>query len=132
MYKEGLDVVWVTSVGYGGEVLVMPRQANGQILGPCLGAKARFLSCNRTQSRAVTGLLTGHHTVRRHLHLRGPSDSPLCRCGAEDETSAHMLCKCEALASHRHVYLGSYLEPQDIKSISLGAILNFSKATGLP
>jgi len=30
------------------------------------------------------------------------------------------------------VYLGSYLEPQDIKSISLGAILNFSKATVLP
>ena len=26
----------------------------------CLGAKARFLSFNRTQSRAVTGLLTGH------------------------------------------------------------------------
>ena len=102
------------------------------ILGTCLGAKTRFLSCNRTQSRAVTGLLTGHNTVRRHLHLRGPSDSPLCGCGAEDETSAHMLCKCEALASHRHVYLGSILEPQDIKSISLGAILNFSKATGLP
>jgi len=85
------------------------------------------------QSRAVTGLFTGHNTLRRHLHLMGLSDSPLCRkCGAEDETSAHILCECEALASLRHVYLGSFfLEPEDIKSISLGAIWNFSKGTGL-
>ena len=129
MYKEGLDVVWVTSVGYGGEVLVTPRGANELILGPCLGAKARFLSCNRTQSRAVTGL-TGHNTLRRHLHPMGLSDSPLCRrCGAEDETSANILCEC----GFTHMYLGSFfLEPEDIKSISLGAIWNFSKATGLP
>ena len=62
------------------------------------------------------------------------SDSPLCRrCGAEEETSAHILCEREALASLRHVYLGSFfLEPEDIKSISLEAIWNFSKATGLP
>jgi hypothetical protein len=64
----------------------------------------------------------------------GLSDSPLCRrCGAEDETSAHVLCECEALASLRHVYLGSFfLEPEDIKSIRLGANWNFSKATELP
>jgi hypothetical protein len=64
----------------------------------------------------------------------GLSDSPLCRrCGAEDETSAHILCECEALALYRHVYLGSFfLEPEDIKSISLRAIWNFSKVTGLP
>ena len=63
----------------------------------------------------------------------GLSDSPLGRrCGAEDETSAHILCECEALSSLRHVYLGSFLEPEDINSISLGAIWNFSKVTGLP
>ena len=64
----------------------------------------------------------------------GLSDGPLCRrCGAEDETSAHILCECEAVASLRHVYLGSSsLEPEDIKSINLGAIWNFSKVTGLP
>jgi len=64
----------------------------------------------------------------------GLSDSPLCRrCGAEDATSAHILCECEDLASLRHAYLGSFfLEPEDIKSISLGDIWNFSKVTGLP
>jgi len=34
----------------------------------------------------------------------GLSDSPFCRrCGAEDETSAHILCECEALVSLRRV-----------------------------
>jgi hypothetical protein len=57
----------------------------------------------------------------RYLHVMGLSDSPLCRRhGAEDETSAHILCECEALASLRHVYLGSlFLEPEDIKSTRL-------------
>ena len=75
------------------------RQARELISGPCLGAKARFLPFNRTKSRAVTGLLTGHNTLRRRLHVLGLLDSPLCRrCGAEDETSARILCECEALA----------------------------------
>ena len=109
------------------------RQTRELILGPSLGAKPRFLSFKRTQSRAVTGL-TEHNTLKRHLHLIGLSDSPLCRrCGAEEETLAHILCECAALASHRQLYLGSlFLEPEDIKGISLGAIWNFSKVTGLP
>jgi len=46
-----------------------------------------------------------------------------CRCGAEDETSAHFLCECEALISLRHVFMGSFfLEPEATKSIILGAI----------
>jgi hypothetical protein len=98
------------------------------------GAFLRFLSFNRTQSRAVTGFLTGHNTLRRHLHLLGLLDIPLCMwCGAEEETSAHILCECEALASLRHAHPGSFfLEPEDNKNISLGAIWNFSKVTGLP
>jgi hypothetical protein len=61
------------------------------------------------------------------------SNSPLCRrCGAEDETSAHILCECKALVSLRHVYLGSFfLDPEDFKSINLGDNWNFSKGTGL-
>ena len=73
------------------------------------------MSFNRAQTRVVIGLLTGHNTLRRHLHILGLTDSPLCR------------------ASLRHTYLGSLLlEPEDIQSISLGAMWNFSKAIGLP
>ena len=110
------------------------RQARELIFGPSQGAKTRLLSFNRTQSRVVIDLLTGHNTLRRHLHLMGLTNSPwIRRCGVEDETSAHIFCECEAFASLRHVYLGSFfLNPENIKSLSLGAILNFSNGTGLP
>ena len=110
------------------------RQARELISGPSPAAKTRLLSFDRIQSRVVTGLLTGHNTLRRHLHLMGLTNSPLCRrCGAEDETSAHILCEFEALASLAHVYLGFFfLDPEDIRSLSLGAIWIFSKGTGLP
>ena len=54
-------------------------------------------------------------------------------CGVKETNSAHIIYECEAFVSLRHVYLGSFfLEPQDSKSISLGAIWNLSKVTGLP
>jgi hypothetical protein len=92
------------------------------------------MTFNRIQSRVVTGLLKGHNSPRRHLFLLGLLDSPLCRkCGVEEETSAHILCECEALASLRHAYLGSFfLELEDIRSLGLGANWNYSKVAGLP
>ena len=100
------------------------RQARAFTLGPRLGTRAKFFTFNRTQSRAVTGLLTGHNTLRRHLYVLRLLDSPLCRkCGVTRETSAHVFCECEALASLRHAYLGSFLfEPEDIKSLGLETI----------
>jgi len=109
-------------------------QAQELILGPSPTAKTKLLSFNKIQSRVITSLLIGHNILRRHLHLIGLTNSPLCRrCEAEDETSVPILCECEALVSLRHVYLGSFfLDPVDIKNLSLGAICNLSKRTGLP
>jgi len=55
------------------------------------------------------------------------------RCGTEDESSVHILCECEALASLRHSFLGSFFleHPEDIKSLSLGASWNLIKGTWL-
>ena len=110
------------------------RQARELISGPNLAAVTRLLSFNRTQSRAVIGLLTGHNTLRRHLHVMGLNDNPTCRkCGTEEEeTSAHILCECEALASLRHAHLGSFsLDSEDIRVLGMGAIWNFAEGTGL-
>jgi hypothetical protein len=103
------------------------RHARELISGHSLGAKPKVMSFNRTQPRAVIGLFTGHNTLRQHLYLLGLQDSLSCRkCGVMEETSAHILCECETLASIRHAYLGSFfLEPKDIQSISLGAIWSF-------
>jgi len=110
------------------------RQARELIWRPGLGTRAKFMTFNRIQSRAVTGLFTGHNTLQRHLYLLGLHDSTLCRkCGAGEETSAHIICECKSLASLRHAHLGCFfLELEDIKSLGLGAIWNYCRAVGLP
>ena len=125
---------WLANTELNGKVLEIPKDRLGSSSQDLVWVTARFLTFNRNQARAVTGLLTGHNTLRRHLHLLGLLDSPLCRkCGKKEETSAHILCECEALASFRHRYLDAFfLEPEDIRNISLGAIWNLSKAIGLP
>jgi hypothetical protein len=109
------------------------RRARELISGPSLSNRVKFLSFNRIQSRVVTGFLTRHNTLRRHLFLLGLANSPVCRgCGIKEGTSAHVLCECEAWASLGHMHLGSFfLESGDIKDIGLGAIWSFGKATRL-
>jgi len=104
------------------------RQARELISVPKVATRARLLSFNRIQFRVVIGLLTGHNTLRRHLCVMGLSNNPTCRkCGTEEETSVHILCECEDLALHRRIYLGSFLDPEDIRKLSIGAIWNFGK-----
>jgi len=59
---------------------------------------------------------------------------PLCRrCGAEDETSAHILCECETLASLIYVYLDSIsLDPENIQSLSMGPNGTLTKEQSSP
>ena len=99
------------------------RQAQELIVGPSPTVETMLPSFNRTQSMVITYLLTGCNTLRRQLHLMELTNSPLCRrTGAEDVTSAHILCKCEAVAALRH----------DIKSVKSGDHMELSKGTGLP
>lgn len=88
-------------------------KASGVCSGPIPATKTRLLPFNRTQCRVVTGLLTGHNTLRRHLCVMGLSNNPSCRkCGAE-YTSIHILCECEASASFGHAHMGSFfLDPE--------------------
>jgi hypothetical protein len=106
---------------------------SGSVSEPDLATRTRLLSFKRTQSRVVTGLLTGHNILRRHLYIMGLSNNPICRkCGTEVEISVHILCECEALASLRHTHLRSFfLDPEDIRKLNIGAIWNFGKGTGL-
>jgi hypothetical protein len=62
---------------------IAQRQAGELISDPNLATKARLLSFNRTQSRVVIGLLTGHNNLRRHLYVMGLSNNPICRNDAD-------------------------------------------------
>jgi hypothetical protein len=63
----------------------------------------------------------------------GLSSNPTYRkCGTEEQTSVHILYECEGLASLRHAHLGSFsLDPEHIRKLSIGAIWNCGKGTGL-
>ncbi|CAH1969569.1 unnamed protein product [Acanthoscelides obtectus] len=74
------------------------RQARELIEGPSAKDERFCLSLDRANLRLLVGLLSGHNTLRRHLHVMGVAEDPLCeRCGVEEETSALVLCRCEAL-----------------------------------
>ena len=66
------------------------------------------------------------------LSLMGLRDNAICRrCGNEEQTSVHVLCECEALASLRHSYQVSFfLDPKDIRKLNIGAIWKFPKGAG--
>jgi len=69
------------------------------------------------QSRVVTGLLTRHNTLRRHLCIVGLIENSLCRrWGAEEKISAHVLCESETLAIFRHYRSSFFLDPEDDRS----------------
>ena len=108
-------------------------QTQEVILGTNPSTKARLLSIYRTRSRVVTGLLTRQNTLRRHPYVIRLRNNLTCRkCGTQEETSVHILYECETLASLRHENLSSFfLDHEDIMDLSIGAIWNFGKGTGL-
>jgi hypothetical protein len=99
-------------------LLVLKRHAQKLILDPSLTAKIRLLFFNSTQTRVVTGLLTWHNTLRKHLCTMRLIIIPLCRgCGAEEENSAHAKPQ---LHSDTHTWF------------PFSWTWNFSKGIGLP
>jgi hypothetical protein len=73
-------------------------------------------------SRVVTGLLIGHNTLRRHVYMM-----------EQRRKLQPMLCASVKPWLHSDTYLGCFfLDPEGVRSLSLGAIWNLSKGTGLP
>jgi len=65
------------------------------------------------------------------------SNNRICRqCGSEEETSVHILCECEGLAwlgfTQTYTSGSFFMDPEDIRKLSIGAIWNCAKGTGAP
>ena len=108
-------------------------QARELISGGRPADKTKLFSFTWTQSSAVISLLTGHNTLRKHLYIMGLIGRPLFgRCGAQEETSAHVSCECGTSVTLRHTHLASFfLDFQYVINLSLRAIWRFHKWTGL-
>jgi hypothetical protein len=74
---------------------------------PFQSLAADVLRLNRTQIRVVTGLMTGHCGLRKHLHTMGIfKENRVCRLCNEEETISHIVFECEVLALWRFNLLG--------------------------
>jgi hypothetical protein len=58
---------------------------------------------------------------------------PMCeRCLEDDESSIHILCDCEAVASTRFRHLRQYfMEPSDYYDAPIDKVLHFIRSVGL-
>ena len=77
--------------------------------------------------RLLTGFLSGHHTVKWHLHKMGLSSDNECRlCLEDEETTEHLLCECPALCSLRMEHLQERtIPPSTISSLPLRILVTF-------
>lgn len=110
-----------------------PRQAKLLIGEISLRTSKELLKFSKKQIRIVTGLLTGHCHLNKHLHRIGIINDPICRlCREEEESSQHILCQCVRLMTLRHKHFGSaFLEPEEVRLIPVGRVLAFAVGTGL-
>jgi hypothetical protein len=46
--------------------------------------------------------VTGHGKLRSYLHRFGITDSPMCPCEEEEQTSDHLKFQCKRLNNHRN------------------------------
>jgi ribonuclease HI len=99
---------------------------------PDQAAAKKFIMMTRQNLRFVTGILTGHCQLNKHLHRMGVSDTPLCRgCKQEDETMEHVLCDCPALSSTRKAAFDEFwLTPANIREAPLGDVINYVRNVG--
>jgi hypothetical protein len=86
---------------------------------PSARKAGELLNLSRNKLRIMTGLLTGHCHLKGHLFKLGLVNSPECnRCKQASETTLHVLCDCEALATLRFRYLGHhFMKPGDFEDI---------------
>jgi hypothetical protein len=77
------------------------------LTGPSVRRTKELLKLNRNQLQWVTGLLTGHCYLKRHLFKMGLTESPTCeRCLEKDESATDILCEHEAIDYLRLRHLG--------------------------
>ena len=106
------------------------RQAKA-LMGTMLNSKraAELRKLGKNEVTALVEILIGHGNLGYHRHKIGLTNSPLCRlCGVDDETSAHILCHCPAIACKRLALTGSNcIRESDISAKSGSAVLSLWK-----
>jgi hypothetical protein len=116
---------WNACTGYWQSKLLMRY--------PLLSRANELLAMNKSRLRTAVGLLTGHTSLRAHLHKLGYTEGQECRMrGHEKEDSVHVVCDCLVLACKRYRILGcKFLKPEDLENMRVSSLLSPVINTGL-
>lgn len=92
------------------------RLVKGFLKRLCVKTAGELHNLSRNQLNTMMGL-TGHCYLKGHQFKLVLVNSPVCdRCRQTSETSAHVLCDCEALATLRFKHLDHlFMKPGDFK-----------------
>ena len=103
------------------------RQAKEFIVKPSQRRTKELLKLSKKQLRTAVGLFTGHCPLKRHLHLMGLENDPMCRfCNQNVETASHILCSCVALERLRFVnFEAGILTPNEVTKLPVVRVLSF-------
>ena len=82
---------------------------------PSSELQCRLTKLNRREARIAKGLITEHCGLRKQLRTMGIFEGdPSCRlCGGDEETAAHIIYSCEALAARRFNLFGDSTIPEE-------------------
>jgi len=103
------------------------RQSKTLLGGYNLGRYRTMIKLDKNRLRTLTGFLTGHCRLRKHIRTLGLEEEDVCRfCGEEEETPEHLIVTCEALVQTRKQRLGrECIQVEDIPFLEPLQILNF-------
>jgi hypothetical protein len=92
-----------------------------------------LLNLSTNQVRIMTGLLTGHCHLQRHLFKLGVVNTPKCnRHKHASEMASHVFYECGPLATLRFRHLGHcFMKPGAFENISVSKTLPLFDGAGL-
>ena len=76
-------------------------------------------------------MITGHATLKYHLHKMKIEDDAICpNCWEGDETVEHFICDCPAFMWARQQTFGQrFLDSQDLRTLKYDVLLEYIKTT---
>jgi hypothetical protein len=109
------------------------RQSKVLMRYPLTGRANELLAMNKLRLRTAVAPLTGHTSLRAHLHKLGHTERQECRlCGHDKEDSVHIVCDCPVLACKRYRIWGCmFLKPEDVEHLRVSSLLSLVANTGL-
>lgn len=110
------------------------KHCKGLIRKPSKNIATQALGLKKSDLRIVMGLLTGHCTLKKHMHKMGIHlESTECRlCGLSEETAWHVIHNCEALSRRRFQIFGtSELLQVPTSDRIVSQLVSLVKGTGL-